>query len=299
MDKKLVGGLLDSLNVPSLMFCANKCTSSQYCQTFNFKPHDLSATASEQINCQLLSMTKESSGATLTASTGWIHYEPAVQESPRCRSVQCPAGFKCVESCKKKSGYECLEQWISGNGIGGTETYIGVYSSKEACILECSKRSKDGVYANGATYTNSSCSCYCEFGMTGRSGAELTSSYIFPSCTFYILLTEAHRNVDAHLDNRCGDSGLTFGSYRISGSAGVKVPTSCVAGGSCSSDGPGWIAAPEPTQADGVVARKVCFSDDKDCCVHSNMVRVRNCSSYLVYELVSTGSKYRRYCGAF
>eukprot|EP00794_Sanderia_malayensis_P014986 gene14986-16532_t len=73
MDKKLVGGLLASLNVPSLMFCANKCTSSQNCQTFNFKPHDLSATASEQINCQLLSMTKESSGATLTTSTGRVH----------------------------------------------------------------------------------------------------------------------------------------------------------------------------------------------------------------------------------
>eukprot|EP00794_Sanderia_malayensis_P003874 gene3874-4417_t len=199
MDKKLVGGLLALLSVPSLMFCANKCTSSQNCQTFNFKPQDLSATASEQINCQLLSMTKESSGATLTASTGWMHYEPAVQ-SPRCRSIQCPAGFKCVESCTKKSGYECVgidecasnpclnngtcingvnnytcvcasgyagiqcqslytggaEQWLSGNGTGGTESNIGTYATKEPCILECSKRSKGGVYANGATYSKNS-----------------------------------------------------------------------------------------------------------------------------------------------
>eukprot|EP00794_Sanderia_malayensis_P014992 gene14992-16538_t len=175
MDKKLLGGLLASLNVPSLMFCANKCTSSQNCQTFNFKPQDLSATASEQINCQLLSMTKESSGATLTVSTGWIHYEPAVQESPRCRSVQCPAGFKCVESCTKRSGYECVE---------------------------------------------------------------------------------ANRNVNAPtpVSPYC-DKDMILGTYRISGSAGVKIPTYCVNSTSCSTTGAGWIAPPEPTQADGVVTR--------------------------------------------
>eukprot|EP00794_Sanderia_malayensis_P003875 gene3875-4418_t len=296
MDKKLVGGLFASLNVPSLMFCANKCTSSQNCQTFNFKPQDLSATASEQINCQLLSMTKESSGATLTASTGWMHYEPAVQESPRCRSIQCPAGFKCVESCTKQSGYECVEQWLTGNGTGGTESNIGTYATKEACILECSKRSKGGVYANGASYSINSSSCYCEFGMTGRSGTGCVSSYIFPSCTFYMSLTEANRNVNVPVSHPYCDSGLSLGSYRISGSAGVKIPTSCVPVNSCSTQATGWIATPEPTQVDGVVTRKVCFNFMANCCYGEKMVRVRNCSSYFVYELVPTECNYR-YCG--
>eukprot|EP00794_Sanderia_malayensis_P014995 gene14995-16541_t len=217
---------------------------------------------------------------------------------PGCRYSPCSAGYECVESCTQLSGYICVEQWLVGDGIGGTEANIGVYSSKEACILECSKRSNGVVYANAASYSDSGQACYCEFGMTGRSGTGYLSAYISPSCTSYSSLTEANRNVNAPSSGTtyC-DSGLSLGSYRISGSAGVKIPTSCVAGASCTTHGAGWIATPEPTQADGVVIRKVCFSYSNNCCFHNKMVRVRNCGSYFVYELVSTGSCSHRYCG--
>eukprot|EP00794_Sanderia_malayensis_P014993 gene14993-16539_t len=337
MDKKLVGGLLASLNVPSLMFCANKCTSSQNCQTFNFKPQDPSATASEQINCQLLSMTKESSGATLTASTRWIHYEPAVQDSPRCRSKPCPAGFKCVESCTKQSGYECVDinecdsnpckngahcingvnkftcdcinghsgtqcenfgagEWLSGDGSGGTESYIGTQSTKKACILECSKKSNGSVYANGATFMDLHSHCFCEFGMTQRISSHLhQSSYISPSCSSYTQMTSQDRNVDTGYGEKC-DNTLPVASYRFTGPAGVKMPTSCVAIYHCKTQMPGWMEGAEPTQADGVVTRKVCFNYVGNCCGFSKMVRVRNCGSFFVYELVPT-TCIARYCG--
>eukprot|EP00794_Sanderia_malayensis_P014991 gene14991-16537_t len=269
MDKKLVGGLLASLNVPSLMFCANKCTSSQNCQTFNFKPQDLSSTASEQINCQLLSMTKESSGATLAASTGWIHYEPTVQESPRCRSVQCPAGFKCVESCTKQSGYDCVEEWLSGDGSGGTESYIGTQATKEACILECSKKSNGSVYANGATFMDLHSHCFCEFGMTQRISSHLhQSSYISPSCSSYTQMTSQDRNVDTGYGEKC-DNTLPVASYRFTGPAGVKMPTSCVTVYHCKTQMPGWMEGAEPTQADGVVTRKWLSPPCLPCCLLS------------------------------
>eukprot|EP00794_Sanderia_malayensis_P003871 gene3871-4414_t len=133
--------------------------------------------------------------------------------------------------------------------------------------------------------------------MTGRSGTGCVSSYIFPSCTSYLSLREANRNVNGGSGTSECDYVLIFGTYRFSGSARVKMPTSCVPADSCSTQGAGWIATPEPTQADGVVIRKVCFSFSTNCCFENKMVRVRNCGSYFVYELVSTGDCIYRYCG--
>eukprot|EP00794_Sanderia_malayensis_P004919 gene4919-5566_t len=257
MDKKLVGGILASLNSPSLMFCSNKCTSSQGCQTFNYKQIKGSfTTSSKHINCELLSKTKESSEATLTTSAGWIYYEPVLLDTPQCRPNTCPSGYKCIASCTKKSGYDCVEQWLPGHGSGGTELYIGTYATKQACMLECSKRFNGSVYANGATYMDIHSHCFCEFGMEGRTPSSLhQSSYISPSCTSYTELTSQDRNVNTGYADLC-DNTLPVASYRFTGSAGVKMPTSCVASYHCKTQMPSWLEGNEPTQPDGVVTRK-------------------------------------------
>eukprot|EP00794_Sanderia_malayensis_P004920 gene4920-5567_t len=299
MDKKLVGGILASLNAPSLMSCSNKCTSLQGCQTFNYKPTKGSfTTSSEHINCELLSKTKESSEATLTTSAGWMHYEPVLLNTPSCQPNTCPPGYKCIASCGKQAGYECIEQWLSGHGSGGTELYIGTYATKQACMLECSKRSNGSVYANGATFMDLHSHCFCEFGMAGRTPSSLhQSSYIFPSCTSYTELTSRDRNMITGYGELC-DYALPVASYRFTGSAGVKMPTSCITTNSCKTQMPGWMEGTEPIQSDGVVTRKVCFNDGSSCCVFPKMIRVRNCSTFLVYELVPTMCN-SRYCGKF
>eukprot|EP00794_Sanderia_malayensis_P004918 gene4918-5565_t len=338
MDKKLVGGILASLNAPSLMSCSNKCTSSQGCQTFNYKQIKGSfTTSSKQINCELLSKTKESSEATLTTSAGWMHYEPVLLDTPQCPPNTCPSGYKCIASCTKKSGYDCVdidecasnpcknsglctngvnkytcscvngysgkrcenfgaEQWLSGHGSGGTELYIGTYATKQACMLECSKRSNGSVYANGATYMDIHSHCFCEFGMAGRTSSSLhQSSYISPSCTSYTELTSQDRNVNTGYGEIC-DNTLPVASYRFTGSAGVKMPTSCIDVYHCKTQMPGWMEGTETTQSDGVVTRKVCFNYVGNCCGFSKMIRVRNCGTFFVYELVPTMCN-ARYCG--
>lgn len=59
-----------------------------------------------------------------------------------------------------------------------------------------------------------------------------------------------------------------------------------------------FICSEHPTVADGMVRRKVCFHWSKNCCKWSSYIRVRNCSSFYVYELPKPPVCQLRYCGA-
>ena len=64
-----------------------------------------------------------------------------------------------------------------GDGIGGSETYIGTFT-EEDCIVAVKEQYPS---ANGATMEagcTDTCSCYAEFGMTGWSGTS------YQSCMF-------------------------------------------------------------------------------------------------------------------
>lgn len=53
----------------------------------------------------------------------------------------------------------------------------------------------------------------------------------------------------------------------------------------------------EPTVADKVVSRKVCVNSGNTCrCDKFYNIHIRNCSTYLVYNLTSTTSCPERYC---
>ena len=68
--------------------------------------------------------------------------------------------------------------FVTGDGIGGSEKYLGTASNREQCIGMVKAREPT---ANGATFPNSggSGSCYAEFGMTGAS-----SSSSWQTCRF-------------------------------------------------------------------------------------------------------------------
>jgi len=119
-------------------------------------------------------------------------------------------------------------------------------------------------------------------------------------CTNYKVLSEADRaqgNAESPHDK--GDSGLETGWYRFQGAAGDRMPEKCVLRYRCGTVYSGWLKGPHPTVAEGVVTRKVCYNNGySGCCGRSNIIKVKNCSSYYVYELQRTAWRYtERYCG--
>ena len=70
---------------------------------------------------------------------------------------------------------------------------------------------------------------------------------------------------------------------------------------SCSTNRSGWLSGTHPTVAEGIVQRKVCFSQlvsqfFSDCCNQTKSISVRNCGAFYVYRLDPPDS-YSRYCG--
>ena len=126
-------------------------------------------------------------------------------------------------------------------------------------------------------------------------------------CINYTVLSEADRAVGNTLrTNISCDDNLVTGWYRFQGAAGDRMPDKCVLMYRCGTSHPGWLNGTHPTVAEGVVTREVCYKDEywwwwrgssSECCAHSNIIKVKNCSSYYVYELQRPPSCYFRYCG--
>ena len=129
------------------------------------------------------------------------------------------------------------------------------------------------------------------------------TNFLFPlqvdGCTNYSVLREADRAQGNALQPHNGsDNELVTGWYRFQGAAGDRMPDKCVLRFRCGTTHPGWLNGAYPTIADGVVTRKVCFSGMADCCLRPKIIKVKNCSSYYVYELQrSSRSSPDRYCG--
>ena len=116
-------------------------------------------------------------------------------------------------------------------------------------------------------------------------------------CTNYTVLSEADRaQGNAEPPHNRNDGDLVTGWYRFQGAAGDQMPDKCVLMYRCGTGGPGWLNGTHPTVAEGVVTRQVCYNVDKGCCCKNGIIKVKNCSSYYVYELQRT-PWYSRYCG--
>ena len=118
-------------------------------------------------------------------------------------------------------------------------------------------------------------------------------------CTNYTVLNETDRaQGNASWPHYRCDKDLVTGWYRLQGPARDRMADKCVLKGRCGNDFSGWLNQTHPTVTEGVVTRKVCFSDKKNCCVESHLIKVKNCSSYYVYELPSiVVCKILRSCG--
>ena len=90
---------------------------------------------------------------------------------------------------------------------------------------------------------------------------------------------------------------LVTGWYRFEGAAGDRMPDKCVLMGRCCARHPGWLNGKHPNVTEGVVTRKVCFSGKDSCCRNRNIIKVKNCSGFYVYELQRIPYDRFRYCG--
>ena len=124
----------------------------------------------------------------------------------------------------------------------------------------------------------------------------------FLECSNHTFLNESNRAVTyAGRTFNLSDSHLT-GWYRFSGEAGTQMAEVCPKRMySCSTNSSGWLNGTHPTVAEGIVQRKVCFSQRvsqflNDCCNHSKSISVRNCGAFYVYRL-DPSDYYSRYCG--
>ena len=93
------------------------------------------------------------------------------------------------------------------------------------------------------------------------------------------------------------DNDLTKGWYRFEGDAGTRMLTTCVDKNRCATHSPGWLDGAHPTMKEGKVEREVYFGASPHCKKGHKYIKVKNCSSYYVYELVGTPGCALRYCG--
>ena len=93
------------------------------------------------------------------------------------------------------------------------------------------------------------------------------------------------------------DKDLITGWYRFQGVAGDKMPDKCVLTQRCGTRHPGWLNGTHPRVVGGVVTLEVCYSGPANCCAWSDIIKVKNCSGYYLYELQKTPGKSSRYCG--
>ena len=119
-------------------------------------------------------------------------------------------------------------------------------------------------------------------------------------CTNYTVPSEADRaQGNAQPPHNRSDEGLVTGWYRFQGAAGDQMPDKCVLMYRCGTKNSGWLNGAHPTVAEGVVTRTVCYGSNRNCCGNSDIdiIKVKNCSSYYVYELHRTLYYRSRYCG--
>lgn len=139
---------------------------------------------------------------------------------------------------------------------------------------------------------------------------SLLSFFFSLACSNYRILNETDRKNDYNtLKNavRKCDGRLRKGWYRFIGAAGTKMPSKVVPISRCLTDATGWLDGSHPTVNQGAVRSRVCFhwagrdrrrrKYDKPC-MWSRYIRVLNCTTFFVYELIPIKRCHLRYCGA-
>uniref|UniRef100_UPI00398F6FFC uncharacterized protein n=1 Tax=Pristiophorus japonicus TaxID=55135 RepID=UPI00398F6FFC len=122
--------------------------------------------------------------------------------------------------------------------------------------------------------------------------APLADSALTDPCENHTVLDQPWRSTDCGgtecIGNYRCDQDLVQGWYRFKSSGGKKIPETVVPEYHCSTLGSGWLNGTHPTVGQGEVTRTVCFSWDGDNCYLTREIKIKNCTSYSVYQLKPT-----------
>lgn len=76
-------------------------------------------------------------------------------------------------------------EWTTGDGSGGSEELIEGVASKQHCYDICSTRTKDGVFASGATIDAATEKrCFCEFGQNAVASSNVYINSVIKRRTY-------------------------------------------------------------------------------------------------------------------
>ena len=114
-------------------------------------------------------------------------------------------------------------------------------------------------------------------------------------CQIHKVLEDKDRDVNYVAQSAECDRNLQPGWYRFLNVPGIRMPTECPPKGRCGTKFPGWLKSAHPTVDDGVVKGEICFHTNSGCCTPSTFIKVKNCSSFYVYNLLKTSCP-NRYC---
>ncbi|CAH3145347.1 unnamed protein product [Porites evermanni] len=102
-------------------------------------------------------------------------------------------------------------------------------------------------------------------------------------------ISNADRKVTYRKVSAQCDKTIDTAWYRFKGVEGTRMPTSCPPKYKCNTNAPGWLKGGHLSVEYGQVTRKACFHRS-NCCSLSTNIKVRNCGSYYVQHLKSTGN---------
>ncbi|XP_072273143.1 uromodulin-like isoform X2 [Pyxicephalus adspersus] len=223
-------------------------------------------------------------------------------------------GFNCSDID------ECAYSWTHNCSVGTCHNTFGSY----VCICPsgynqlddaCIHLNKCDIPSLNACHPLATCmnkfddySCVCPIGYYGDGfhceidecwrgdcgfGIECTKSlgsyYCSDPCVNHIVLNEPWRSTDntISLTNNCDIS--KNGWYQFVGSAGVRMPETCVPERRCNTDAPVWMSGTHPVISDGIVNRTACASWSGNCCQWTSTIQVKACpGGYHVYKLIGT-----------
>ncbi|XP_078062394.1 uncharacterized protein LOC144488233 isoform X2 [Mustelus asterias] len=131
-------------------------------------------------------------------------------------------------------------------------------------------------------------------------GFLITDPALTDPCKDHTVLDDTWRSTDCKRKEYSGkgkcDEQLNEGWYRFKSSGGWKIPETRVAPGHCSTHRSGWLQGSHPTLEQGEGSGTVCFNWDGNPCSWAREIKIKNCSSYFVYELKPTPGCEAAYC---
>lgn len=102
-----------------------------------------------------------------------------------------------------------------------------------------------------------------------------------------------NRGGSGHANDWVGAAWYRFNSA----SAGFAMPLAAPRDYSCGTQAGGWLNGANPTMAEGVVSREVCFSFNGEPCSARSQIQMVACPGFFLYNLPTPPGNCMRYCG--